>query len=88
MTQLDRIAAMEQALNNCTAALDAMEAALPQLRMLAEYLSSGQWREDYEADEAGLIPPDVRRGVLSQDALYDLLARYDLLQQNLKEDRL
>ncbi len=43
------------------------------LRLLDEYYSSGEWREDYEADERGELPPDLKRGVLSQDALYDLL---------------
>lgn len=43
------------------------------LRALNEYLSSGLWLEDYEADERGELPPDLKRGVLSQDALYDLL---------------
>ena len=33
-----------------------------------------EWREDYEADERGEIPRDLTRGVLSQDALFDLLA--------------
>ena len=31
--------------------------------------------EDYEADERGEFPPDLKRGVLSQDALFDLLER-------------
>ena len=44
-------------------------------RLLEAYYSSGAWREDYEADERGELPPDLKRGVLSQDALYDLLAR-------------
>ena len=43
------------------------------LRLLEAYYTSGQWREDYEADERGELPPDLKRGVLSQDALYDLL---------------
>ena len=43
------------------------------LRLLNEYYTSGQWLEDYEADERGEFPPDLKRGVLSQDALYDLL---------------
>ena len=43
------------------------------LRLLNAYYSSGEWREDYEADERGELPPDLKRGVLSQDALYDLL---------------
>lgn len=44
------------------------------LRLLEAYYTSGEWREDYEADERGELPPDLKRGVLSQDALYDLLA--------------
>ena len=36
--------------------------------------SGGAWREDYEADEVGTLPEDLKRGVLSQDALYDLLS--------------
>ena len=43
------------------------------LTLLDAYYTSGQWREDYEADERGELPPDLKRGILSQDALYDLL---------------
>ena len=43
------------------------------LAALDAYYTSGQWRDDYEADERGELPPDLKRGVLSQDALYDLL---------------
>ena len=44
------------------------------LRLLEAYYTSGEWQEDYEADERGEFPPDLKRGVLSQDALYDLLS--------------
>ena len=43
------------------------------LALLETYYTSGQWREDYEADERGELPPDLKRGVLSQDGLYELL---------------
>lgn len=43
------------------------------LATLAEYQESKLWQEDYEADERGELPKDLKRGVLSQDALYDLL---------------
>ena len=36
---------------------------------LREYEESGQWLQDYEADERGEIPRDLKRGVLSQDGL-------------------
>ena len=47
------------------------------LRLLDAYYTSGEWREDYEADERGELPPDLKRGVLSQDALYNLLESVD-----------
>lgn len=43
------------------------------LRLLEAYYTSGEWQDDYEADERGELPPDLKRGVLSQDALYNLL---------------
>ena len=44
------------------------------LAALESYYTSGQWLADYEADERGELPPDLKRGVLAQDALYDLLS--------------
>ena len=40
---------------------------------LKEYYESPQWREDFEADEAGKFPKDLKRGVLSEDGIYNLL---------------
>ena len=42
------------------------------LATLAQYQESKSWLEDYEADERGELPPDLKRGVLSQDGLSDL----------------
>ncbi len=33
-----------------------------------------EWRADFELDEAGGLPKDMKRGVLSEDGLYDLLS--------------
>ena len=52
------------------------------LRLLEAYYASGEWREDYEADERGEFPPFLKRGVLSQDALYDLLTSISLHNDN------
>lgn len=40
---------------------------------LVAYYESGQWLQDYEADERGELPRDLKRGVLSQDGLWELL---------------
>ena len=47
------------------------------LRLLEDYYESGQWLVDYEADEAGTYPPELKRGVLSQDGLYELLSLFN-----------
>lgn len=41
--------------------------------ILTDYMDSGQWLADYEADERGELPADLKRGVLSQDGLYNLI---------------
>jgi UDP-N-acetylglucosamine enolpyruvyl transferase len=46
------------------------------VRLLDEYYTSGEWQEDYEADEEGLLAADLKRGVLSQDGLYDFLKEW------------
>lgn len=47
------------------------------LRQLAEYYSSPAWKLDFAADEAGLLPKDLKRGVLSEDGIYNLLEKFD-----------
>ena len=43
------------------------------LNTLIRYYESPVWRQDYEADERGELPQSLKRGVLSQDGLYDFL---------------
>lgn len=43
------------------------------LKALSDYYSSSAWKRDYAADEAGLLPKDLKRGVLSEDGIYNLL---------------
>ena len=42
-------------------------------RELMDYYESGLWLADYTLDEQGLLPRDLKRGVLSQDGVWDLL---------------
>ena len=44
---------------------------------LKEYVVSGQWIQDFEADENGEIGPGVNRSVLSEDGLYNLMSDLD-----------
>ena len=43
------------------------------LSILEDYYRSPQWKDDFEADERGEFPADMKRGVLSEDGIYDLL---------------
>ena len=45
---------------------------------LEAYYTSDEWKRDFEADEAGLLPKKLPRGVLSEDGLYELLEDYRL----------
>lgn len=43
------------------------------LQELERYFENGQWLADYESDERGELPKELKRGVLSEDGLYNLL---------------
>ena len=58
-------------------ALDEFAGVKSYIDDLREYMESGQWKADFEADERGEIPADLERGVLSEDGLYDLLGEVD-----------
>ena len=49
------------------------EDARETLNMLTAYYESGQWLRDWELDEQGLLPPGLKRGILSEDALFNFL---------------
>ena len=78
--QIARIRTMEQRMNRAAAAvkrlsvaLDKWESAQEDITALGEYYGSDLWRQDFADDEAGLLPADLKRGVLSEDGLWNLL---------------
>ncbi len=82
---LTRIAQMEIRLNRLLAAIENLTiVSLLSVRedviLLSDYMET-LWIDDYKADEQGLIPKDMPRGVLAQDTLYDALCDYDRLMR-------
>ena len=82
MEQIRRITRMEAALDEAAAAVASLSQALEgydavreRLQELEEYYSGPQWLADFDDDAAGRLPEGLKRGVLSEDAVYDLLAR-------------
>ena len=90
--QITRIRQMERRLDRAlaavkrlTVALDKWEAAQGAIATLDEYYGSELWKKDFADDEAGLLPADLKRGVLSEDGIWNLLADVKELNDRLNE---
>ena len=56
-----------------SAALDKYEAVQEAISILNEYYGGDEWKQDFADDEAGRLPADLKRGVLSEDGIWNLL---------------
>ena len=90
--QIARIRQMERRLNRATAAVKRLEAALDKweeaqeaIAALEEYYGSDLWKQDLADDEAGRLPADLKRGVLSEDGIWNLLTDVHDLTTRLKK---
>ena len=91
-SQLARIYRMEGILNKSGKAVRDLQEALDryvsleeEIRELELYYTDGQWQNDFADDEAGKLPRDLRRGVLSEDAVFDFLTLRDEVISKYKE---
>ena len=90
--QLRRIRQMERhfvraasALKRLSSALDKYEEAKADIAALASYYGSDEWKQDFAADEAGRLPKNLKRGVLSEDGIWNLLEEHRELQERMKD---
>ncbi|MBO4837238.1 MAG: DUF4298 domain-containing protein [Clostridia bacterium] len=90
-----RIRTMESRLDRLTEGLKGLEetaASFQGIRHAAEeldaYYGSPLWRQDLEADEAGLLPAGLPRGVLSEDGIWNALDDYRELTERLRQELL
>ena len=89
MEQTERITEMERRMENAakavmelSAALDNYEEAQEAIAALDAYYGSEEWKQDFADDEAGRLPADLKRGVLSEDGIWNLLS--DVSELNLR----
>ena len=87
--QLERIKRMEQCFDKALAAMkdgsaDSLKAIEEDVAELSKYYGSELWKQDFAADEAGQLPPDLKRGVLSEDGIWNLLTEYGEIQKTKK----
>ncbi|MBR6113659.1 MAG: DUF4298 domain-containing protein [Oscillospiraceae bacterium] len=82
--QLRRIERCEAFLTLAQRALDLPEGS-PQdpaavreaVSALRDYYESDDWKQDFLDDEAGILPGSLRRGVLSEDGIYNVLEAFE-----------
>lgn len=89
--QIERIRQMEQRFNKALAIIqeptktpESLEAIKEDIAILDEYYGSEVWRQDFADDEAGQLPKGLKRGVLSEDGIWNLLSDYRELNKNKK----
>ncbi len=92
MTRKERITQMENLFDQSNEVIQRLKQAIadfqalqPTIDELDNYYKTN-WRSDFEADEKGKLPADLKRGVLSEDGLWDLLEEYQQLKEYLEEE--
>ena len=73
---------MEEILDTANQKMDALEKSIADLKAyqskiqeLEAYYASPQWKEDFAMDETGKLSKNLKRGVLSEDGIYNVLER-------------
>ena len=94
MEQMERIRYMEQlfdlvleSITEPSTALDKSEKIQEAIAALSDYYSSDEWKQDYADDEAGRLPKDLKRGVLSEDGIWNLLSDWRELEERFKNSK-
>ena len=83
MEKVERIRQMEQQFEKASAATKELSAALDKylkaqeaIQILSDYYGSDVWKQDVADDKAGLLPADLKRGILSED-VREILSAYE-----------
>lgn len=66
-TALEAVSKMSAAMGKYAEAQDA-------INTLDGYYGSREWKQDCEADESGKLPATLKRGILSQDGIWNMLS--------------
>ena len=81
---------MEGILNRATQKMDALERKIAEyeefqaeIQKLEAYYTSQQWKDDFAMDEKGELPEKLRRGILSEDGIYNMLERNKELKERI-----
>ena len=92
MNQRDRIEEMEKHFERASDAVARLSGALEDyakvqesIKELERYYGSKEWKKDFLDDENGLLPTDMKRGVLSEDGVWNLLEEVRELKERMRD---
>ncbi len=90
---IERIQEMEAILDRATKVMDELESKLAEfetiqtdIKKLEKYYTGKAWKSDFKLDEEGKLPKDLKRGVLSEDGIDNLLERNKTLLDGYSSD--
>ena len=91
MEQIKRIEDMEKIMYKAEKTLSELRNAIEQYKdlqneigKLEKYYESDLWRKDFDDDCCGKLPQDLKRGVLSEDGIWNILIERDSLLYEMK----
>ena len=91
MKQRERIEEMEKHFEvasnvaaKLSATLDDFVQIQESIKALETYYGSKEWKKDFRDDKKGLLPPDLKRGVLSEDGIWNLLEEVQGLKERIQ----
>ena len=88
MKQRERIEEMEKHFERASKVVARLSSTLEEfarvqgsIDALEAYYGSQEWKKDFCDDEKGLLPADLKRGVLSEDGVWNLLEEISALKE-------
>ena len=88
-----RVYRMDSILDRANSKLDEIDKLMtelaemqPQIQELESYYTSQDWKDDFATDENDEIPDNIKRGVLSEDGIYNMLERNKEIMDFMRED--
>ena len=92
MKQRERIEEMEKhfelasdVVAKLSATLDDFAKVQESVKALEAYYGSKEWKKDFQDDEKELLPDDLKRGVLSEDGVWNLLEDIRALKERMQD---
>ena len=92
MKQRERIEEMEKHFERVSEVVARLSSTLEEFAQVQEsvnalkaYYGSKEWKKDFRDDENGLLPTDLKRGVLSEDGVWNLLEEIRAIKERMQD---